>query len=116
MMFAPAFTLQLIFGKRSFLSELSTTKGFTCFLSRLIKSKITMSLRNAQKQQILKILFSNLFLDGQSPCITLCHPFSEFVKLNHFRTWSGLVETLRTNCQEIMAFYPYVEKMQRLVA
>lgn len=51
--------------------------------------KLFMSSRNAQKQQILKILFSNLFLDGQSPCITLCHPFSEFVKLNHFRTWSG---------------------------
>ncbi len=51
--------------------------------------KLFMSSRNAQKQQILKILFSNLFLDGQNPCVTLCYPFSEFVKLNHFRTWSG---------------------------
>ena len=43
----------------------------------------------SQKRQILKILFANLKLDGEKLDVSLRKPFSEFVKLNHFRTWSG---------------------------
>lgn len=42
-----------------------------------------------QKQQILKILFANLKLDGKKLDVSLRKPFSEFAKLDHFRVWSG---------------------------
>lgn len=42
-----------------------------------------------QKQQILKILFANLKLDGKTPYVTLAKPFDKFANWSEFRTWSG---------------------------
>ena len=77
------------------LSSLNTAdEGFEITLDVLLdlaSQSYTLfeSSQTHQKQQILKILFANLKLDGEKLDVSLRKPFSEFAKLDQFRTWSG---------------------------
>ena len=49
-----------------------------------------------EKQQIISLLFPNLFLDGKKVEFSLRKPFDELINLSERPTWLPLGTTLRT--------------------
>ena len=69
-----------------------------------------------QQRQLLKFVFSNLYLDGKKLHYDLNKPFDAIMQLSKCSKWYTLVDILRTDCyQEILNLYNHIRAYKQLL-